>query len=236
MNETKRLSISMTRAELVAGWMYVPFYLVLMPVLLAAVFQYLKLPTGTPEGSALLNGAFFAINFLVTLVIYRKFLAKSLVQVGRRFWGFVQAVILGLVMYYAGVLLLARLLSWLAPEFQNVNDASVGVMAKARPELMLLGTVILVPVTEECIVRGLVFQGIHRRNRILAYALSTLAFCAIHLVGYVGLYSPLTLLLCALEYIPAGICLAWAYEKADTIFAPILMHCLINAVSFGLLV
>ena len=37
-------------------------------------------------------------------------------------------------------------------------------------------------------------------------------------------------------FFPAGIALAWAYEKADTIFAPVLMHCLINAVSFGLLV
>ncbi|MDD7651086.1 MAG: type II CAAX endopeptidase family protein [Candidatus Faecousia sp.] len=236
MNETKRLSISMTRTERVAGWLYVPFYLILLAVLLTAVFQLLKLPTDTPRGSAMLNGVFFLINFLVTLAIYRRFLAKSLVQVGRRFWGFVQAVILGLVMYYAGTLLLSRLLDWLAPEFRNVNDASIQAMARSSPELMLVGTVLLAPLTEECILRGLIFQGLHHRSRIGAYVLSTLAFSFIHVYGYMGAYDPVTLLLCALEYLPAGIALAWAYEKADTIFAPVLMHCLINAVSFGLLV
>lgn len=47
---------------------------------------------------------FFGVNFLATVLIYRKFLSKSLAMVGRRFWGFLQAVILGLVMYYAGTL------------------------------------------------------------------------------------------------------------------------------------
>ena len=37
-----------------------------------------------------------------------------------------------------------------------------------------------------------------------------------------------------LQYLPAGLCLAWAYTKADTIFAPILIHAAVNAVSIGL--
>ena len=94
------------------------------------------------------------------------------------------------------------------------------------------GTVLLAPLAEECFIRGLIFQGLHRKNRWAAYALSTLAFCCLHIYGYIGAYPPLTLVLCALDYVPAGIALAWSYEKADTIFAPILMHCLINALAF----
>ena len=52
-----------------------------------------------------------------------------------------------------------------------------------------------------------------------------------HVAGYVGQEALSSLAVLALEYIPAGIALAWAYEKADTIFAPILMHAVINAVS-----
>jgi membrane protease YdiL (CAAX protease family) len=33
------------------------------------------------------------------------------------------------------------------------------------------------------------------------------------------------------QYLPAGLALAWAYEKADTIWAPILMHMTINQIS-----
>ena len=36
-----------------------------------------------------------------------------------------------------------------------------------------------------------------------------------------------------LEYLPAGLSLAWAYAKSDTIFAPILMHACINFVAMG---
>ena len=65
----------------------------------------------------------------------------------------------------------------------------------------------------------------------LIHILSTVAFCLIHVAGYVGQEALSSLAVLALEYIPAGIALAWAYEKADTIFAPILMHAVINAVS-----
>ena len=41
MNETKRLSISMTRGELVWGWLYVPFFLILLAWVLLAVFRLL---------------------------------------------------------------------------------------------------------------------------------------------------------------------------------------------------
>ena len=112
------------------------------------------------------------------------------------------------------------------------NDANVAGMIAAQRWIMLAGTVLLAPLAEECFIRGLIFQGFHRKNRWAAYALSTLAFCCLHIYGYIGAYPPLTLVLCALDYVPAGIALAWSYEKADTIFAPILMHCLINALAF----
>ena len=43
MNETKRLSISMTREERIWGWLYVPFFLVLLSWILAEGFRLLGL-------------------------------------------------------------------------------------------------------------------------------------------------------------------------------------------------
>jgi hypothetical protein len=54
----------------------------------------------------------------------------------------------------------------------------------------------------------------------VAYALSILLFSAIHILGYIGRYSPLELTMAVLQYLPAGLCLAWSYTKAGTIFAP----------------
>ena len=39
MNETKRLSVTMTRGERVLGWLYVPFFLVLLAWILAEGFR-----------------------------------------------------------------------------------------------------------------------------------------------------------------------------------------------------
>ena len=36
-----------------------------------------------------------------------------------------------------------------------------------------------------------------------------------------------------LQYLPAGLSLAWAYTKSDTIFAPIAIHACINLVAIG---
>ena len=50
------------------------------------------------------------------------------------------------------------------------------------------------------------------------------------MVGYIGSADLITLCLCFMQYLPAGITLAWAYEKADTIAAPMLIHIMINLI------
>ena len=67
-------------------------------------------------------------------------------------------------------------------------------------------------------------------SKLLAYALSTVIFAMIHISGYIGIYDAKLLFCCFLQYIPAGLCLAWAYARADSIFAPILMHMAINVI------
>ena len=57
-----------------------------------------------------------------------------------------------------------------------------------------------------------------------------LAFALIHIAGFLGSYSVLDVLLCMLQYLPAGLCLAWSCIRGETIFAPIVIHALVNAV------
>ena len=40
----------------------------------------------------------------------------------------------------------------------------------------------------------------------------------------------ITLLLCFCQYIPAGICLGWAYAKSGTIWCPVLIHMTVNQI------
>ena len=97
--------------------------------------------------------------------------------------------------------------------------------------LMIIGTVLLVPITEELLYRGLIFASLYNRSRVLAYIVSTLAFAALHVYTYIGTYPPEQLLLCLLQYLPAGICLGWAYAKTDSIWTPVLIHMTVNTIA-----
>ena len=53
-------------------------------------------------------------------------------------------------------------------------------------------------------------------------------------LGYgAEVYSPLEICMAVLQYLPAGLCLAWSYAKADTIFAPILIHAAVNYITIN---
>ena len=92
----------------------------------------------------------------------------------------------------------------------------------------VIGTVVLVPPVEECFYRGLIFRNLYGKSRVLGYIASILAFSMIHIIGYIGAYSAVELLMACLQYLPAGLCLAWSYVRGGTLFTPIVIHAAIN--------
>ena len=123
------------------------------------------------------------------------------------------------------------LITQLDPGYANYNDASIAAMSRSSLFLMFIGTVVLVPPFEECMFRGLIFRNLYGKSPVIAYLVSIAAFAAIHILGYLGMYTPLEIAMACLQYLPAGLCLAWAYTRADTIFAPIVIHAVINYLS-----
>lgn len=61
------------------------------------------------------------------------------------------------------------------------------------------------------------------------------AFSMVHIVSYVGAYTPLQLVLAFVQYLPGGAWLCWCYTKSGSIYGPIVMHSLINLYSLNLL-
>lgn len=204
------------------GWRYLAFQTLILPYLLAL----LPLPLNTAQ----LNFLFFSLNFLCILVFFRRFLLESLEDALDRLPRILLTAVAGFFGYYALTILLNTVILWLQPSFTNLNDQSIASMSQQSHTLMAIGTVILVPLTEECLNRGSVFASLRSRSRIAAYIVSTAVFSLIHINGYIGIYPPLTMLLCFLQYVPAGICLAAAYEISGSIFAPVLIHTAVNAI------
>ena len=230
-NRRGALGTPMSRAEIIGGFLYLPLYVVGLGWLLGLLVDALDLRWS----AATVNLVYFLINFLVIALVFRRWLIASLASIAHRFWAFVQAIILGFVFYYALAWALAWLLDLLRLTAANPNDRFLDSLASGNFYLVLVCTVLLAPLVEETLFRGLIFGNLHQKSRLLAYALSALLFAVLHVWQYVGQVGWVATLLVAVQYVPAGVALGWTYEKSDTIWAPILVHCLINAVSMGIL-
>ena len=227
MKRNRSYSGNLTSQETIGGIVYLAFQLFLLPGILTWVNGQLA----TPLNDAEINFVYYMINFIAILLIFHGFLERGLNHVTHNLAIFCQAVILGYVAYYACNRFTTWAVGLLVPGFSNYNDEAIFEMSRGNAFLMMLCTVVLVPPFEECMYRGLVFRNLYSRNKILAYTVSILLFSAIHILGYLGRYAPLELAMAVLQYLPAGLCLAWSYAKADTIFAPIFMHAAINYIT-----
>ena len=217
------MSPSLNKHEKIAGFCYLPFYLVLLPFLIALVSQLLGLNI-SPLAA---NVCYYAINLLFIIIVYRQHLVRSFRNI--RFWDLVQALILGFVLYYAGNRLLDLLLSLLNLHPTSYNDEAVNSLVQANRWIMIICTIVIAPVVEEMLVRGLVFGTIRKKNRILAYVVSLLLFSLMHVWSYIPTEGLLPVLTTALFYFPGSVALAWTYEKGRNIWASIFLHAAINA-------
>lgn len=217
----------LSSSETLNGFLYLAFTLLCLPSLLRWCNSQLSPSLSTAE----LNFLYYLLNFLAVLLIFHSFLGHSLRQVTQHPAYFCQAVILGLAAYYACFYAVDWIMDLITPGFSNYNDAAIADMSRGSYFLMLIGTVILVPPVEECFYRGLIFRNLYGKSHWAAYLVSMITFAAIHILGYLGLYTPLELIMAVLQYLPAGLCLAWAYIKSGTIFAPIVIHACINYLS-----
>ena len=230
MKKTHSFSANLTNRETISGFIYLVFQLLFLSSILTWVNGQMEHPLSEAE----LNFVFYLVNFISILLIFHDFLGRGLNQVAHHPVRFFEAIVLGVVAYYVCNQLTTWIVRQLVPSFHNYNDEAIAAIANGNLFLLAIGTVVLVPPVEECLFRGLIFRNLYNRAPWLGYVVSILAFAIIHIIGYIGTYEPLELLMAFLQYLPAGLCLAWAYTKADTIFAPIVIHSIINAVAIGI--
>ena len=87
----------------------------------------------------------------------------------------------------------------------------------------VLGGMSLAPVVEEVFFRGFIFAGLRQRYKwYIAASISSLLFALMHLqiTGFIPLFF-------------MGFLLAFLYHRSDSIWLPILCHCVMNAMAFG---
>jgi membrane protease YdiL (CAAX protease family) len=115
------------------------------------------------------------------------------------------------------------------------NDDMIIQMADQGYNVTFAMAVFLAPLVEEPLFRGLVFGGLRKKSRLLAYAASVVLFALYHVWQYVFAYADPMYLVYALNYISVSIALAYCYESSGSIWVPIAFHMTINAVSISIM-
>lgn len=219
-----KLTVTMSKKEVTLGIAYLLLQLIVIPIALVLVNEVL----GAPLSSVEVNYIFFCLNFLCITVILHDFLIKSIKHALKHPVRCIVSAFLGLSAYWLLSRAVTFLIFFIYPEFYNVNDASINQLMGENLSLVSFGTVVLVPLTEELLYRGLIFRPLYNKSPLAGYVISTFIFSALHVVSYIGSYSPLHLALCFLQYLPASICLGWAYARSDSIWSPVMIHMTIN--------
>ena len=125
MAKKPSLGYGLSRAATIAGWCYLPFYLFLLSYLI----QYVAALLGLHPSMLTVNLIYFAVNLAVVLIIFHDFLRQRFFGPG--FWNFVQAIILGFVLYYAATWAVRFALDKLAPGYTIYNNETVGELVLA---------------------------------------------------------------------------------------------------------
>ena len=225
--QTPAFTSALSRREALAVLCWLPVHLVLLPLLLSVLAARGQLTE--PVATFLC----YALSFLFLIAATFRFLRRDFDPLAERPL-FVAANVFScylLMLAFNGliVFLILRLL----PESENPNNANVTALVARDLGPMKAALIFLAPVVEELLFRAGLFGLLRRRNRVLAYAVSTLLFALGHVLSY-ALSEP-AYWLYLIEYLPAGFLLARCYERSNSIWGSIFFHMLVNGVAVSAL-
>ena len=219
------------RGARIAGWVYLPVHVFVLPLTLGAALAAVR---GELPSDVTCNVWYYLIGLAFTLIAMWGFLRRSydtlsgsiLRCIGILFAAYGLDVLLSLVL---------QLGAGFIGELPSPNNDAVTRLAAADHKRMIAVAVLMAPLVEECLFRGVVFGTIRPRSRFWAYAVSIALFSLYHVWQYVVMYGDPKLLLSALAYVPVSAALTFCYEQTRSIWPPVFFHMCINALSLAVL-
>lgn len=222
-------AITMRRYEIIGGIIWFLVYAFFMGILIGMVMGLL----GIPYSDASLNCIYAFSNFVITGLLFRRFLSYSLPLVADHLLRFLKSLLIGFMVYWVLMACFSALVETLGINNWVPNDDTISAIAGENYRLMWAMAVLLAPMTEETLIRGLIFGNIRWKNRILAYILTALIFAGMHMVSYLGTMTPVNLVYNLLVYSLPSVALCVCYEYAGTIWGPIALHMILNAMGMS---
>ena len=218
--------VALRRWEKIAGLVWLAAYVFLMG---SAVTLLLGL-LGLPDDDLTRNKVFYIAGFLITAALLWRFLRDSLAAAAREPGRLIRGAVFGWCLYAAAQVGAGIVFERFAPELTSPNDQVIASLTAENFPMMLAATVLLTPLTEETLLRGVLFGSLREKSRPAAYAVTALVFAGMHLVPYLPEMDAGTAALNGLLYVLPSLVLCASYELGGTIWTPVLVHAAINGI------
>ena len=222
----------MTRGEKIAGWIYLPVHLVLMPLFLPALLYAVnggQLPDGT-----MMNVWYYLIGVVFLFIALFRFYRESYHVFTHNLRNVLITFALGYFVLLACNYALQLIMQLFGGLPSSPNDEAVDELVKVDMRRMVAAAVIMAPIVEETLFRGLIFGSLRPKSRFLAYAVSMVLFALCHVWQYAVADQSFAPLLSAFAYLPVGFVLALCYDRTGSIWTSIFFHMFYNALALSL--
>lgn len=214
----------MTDAESRRGLAFFLLYFFLFPYLNAFAQRLIFGDAETPIAEA--NILYYAVLFILCLLLFWNFLKEDFLKLVDWVPENTFGVLLGLV--GAGVMsALLRLLPFpVADPIPAQYVAEFGVAP--IPTLVLL--LLLIPVVEETLYRGLLFGQFRGYSRPLAYIITSTFYALAAVWRYALERGDPRYLLLSVVYLPLSIACTWCYDNGGSVWATAFLHAGLNGI------
>ena len=222
----------MTASERNRGWVFFALYTLVFSRPSGTLQRFLS---GDAEPLvAESNLLYYSLLFVLTVLVFWSFLRHAfsllLDWLPENLFAIVTGLAGGGALYFLTTLL----------PYPVVNPAFYDWPMELRlsPTATLLVVLLLMPVVEEVLFRGLVFGSLRRYSRPLAYVVTVIFYALACVWQYV--FQPtgvdLRYLVLAVQYLPLSLGLTWCYDNGGSIWGAVVLHVLLNGLQLLLMI
>lgn len=212
----------MTDSERQRGWVFFGLYLLVFPYLNAWV-QRVLMGDGEPL-VAEANVLYYSFLFALALLVFWSFLKRDFADL----LDWLPENLFGIAVGLAGTLLLRHVLARIPLPVTDPVPCQYAAQLAIAPAPTLALTLLLIPVAEECLYRGLIFGSLRRYSLPLAYGVSVIGYALACVWRYAVEAGDPRYLLLAVLYLPVSAALTWCYDNGGSVWSAVALHAAIN--------
>ena len=223
----------LTQGERTRGWVFLGLYFLVFPFVLFVVRSILDTRLGFALSDAAANTVYYLLCTLLVGALFFAFLKSGFYLLLDHLPQNLFAMGSGL----AGCAILTVLAAVLPLPVENPIHYAYPEQYALAPGATVTILVLLWPIIEEVLFRGLLFGGVRRRSRALGWVLSIAVFLLFKVWQFAIVPGQVDLryLLLGVQYLPMALALTWCYDIGGSIWSAIFLHMIINGLSLWLL-